>query len=203
MLKRLSLSVVLLLTPTAPAHAGAVVYEVWKAALSLQLQVPGPSGSVITRKLSNSDVINLALGRPLTTKPDKKTEIVALAGDASTPGPASQLVIFNPTTLAVVTKIWTLNNFILVNNPDFSVDFVATNASFVATTLGTPAQDGFLASSITVAGSGKFGGKGGLSASATSISGPISFRAGGTLASGIILKGKLKISGKTLLSFIA
>ena len=198
MLKLSSLAIVMLLILAAPAPADIVTLQVWKAALSLALQAPGPSGSVVKRTLGNNDVINLALGRPLTTKPDKKTEIVALAGDSTTPGPESQIVVFNPVTKTIVTTIWTFNNFILLNNPDFSVDFVATDASFVATTLGTPAQDGFLASSIAVAGSGKFGSTGGLSASATSLSGPINFRVDGTLVNGIILKGKLKISGGIL-----
>ena len=86
-----------------------------------------------------------------------------------------------------------------MNNADFSVNYVVTDVSFVATTIGTPAQDGFVASTLTAAGIGKHNG-GSLSATSTALSGPVSFRAGGTLVSGLALKGKVKASGFFLAS---
>jgi hypothetical protein len=177
-----------------PAPA-AVTLEIWKAGLTLEMQIPGPApGTIAKRVLKTNDVINLTLGRPLTTKIDKKTEILALAGDASTPGPESQVVVFNPTARTITATLWTFSNFVLLNNPDFSLNYVVTDVTFVATTLGVPAQDGFLASTIAIAGSGKHA-NGALGATSTAISGPVSFHAGGTLVSGIILKGKFKTSG--------
>lgn len=201
MLARKSIVAVLafiVLAPAAPTHADNVTFEFWKAAMTIEVQVPGPGGAIVKRKLKTNDVINLALGRPLTTKPDKKVEILALAGDASTPGLESQVVVFNPTTRAIVATIWTLSNFALLNNPDFSLNYVTADASFVATTLGTPAQDGFLATTIAIAGTGKHGGSGSLSVSSTAMSGPVSFRAGGTAVSGLMLKGKFKTGGASL-----
>lgn len=50
-------------------------------------------------KLKESDVVNLALGRALTTKVDKKTEILALATafEGTTNTPLSKLIVFDPT----------------------------------------------------------------------------------------------------------
>jgi len=110
--------------PAAPTHADNVTFEFWKAAMTIEVQVPGPGGAILKRKLKTNDVINLALGRPLTTKPDSST--------------------------------------------------------------------------IAIAGTGKHGGSGSLSVSSTAMSGPVSFHAGGTLVSGLMLKGKFKTGGASL-----
>jgi hypothetical protein len=106
--------------------------------------------------------------------------------------------VFNPAAKTITATVWTFSNFTLLNNADFSLNYVTAEASFVATTLGTPLQDGFVASTIAVAGVGKHGGSGALSVTSTAVSGPVSFHAGGTLVSGLMLKGKFKTGGASL-----
>ncbi len=51
---------------------------------------------------------------------------------------------------------------------------------------------------IAIAGTGKHGGTGSLTVNSTAMSGPVSFRAGSTLVSGLMLKGKFKTGGASL-----
>jgi hypothetical protein len=194
-----SVSLVLMLALAAPASAApSVTLEFWKAALTMEIQIGAPGGPIVKRKLKTNDVVNLALGQPLSTKVDKKTEVLALAGDASTPGPQSSVVVLNPSTLTITATVWTFSDFTLLNNADFSLNYVTADANVVATSLGTPAQNGFQASSIAVAGLGKHGGSGSLSVSSTALAGPVSFHENGTLVSGLMLKGKFKTGGGSL-----
>ncbi len=194
-----SLACGLVLALTAPASAApSVTLEFWKAALTMEIQVGSPGGPIVKRKLKSNDVVNLALGRPLSTKVDKKTEVLALAGDASTPGPQSSVVVLNPTTLTITATVWTFTDFTLLNNADFSLNYVTAEANFVATTLGTPAQNGFHASTIGVAGVGKHADSGALSVTSTAVAGPVSFSDAGTLVSGLMLKGKFKTGGASV-----
>ena len=124
--------------------------------------------------------------------------VLALAGDASTPGPQSSVVVFNPATRTITATVWTFSNFMLLANADFSVNYVTAEANFVATTLGTPAQNGFQASTIAVAGVGKHGAGGALSVTSTAVAGPVAFHDAGTLVNGLMLKGKFKTGGASL-----
>ncbi len=154
------------------------------------------------RKLSTNDVINLALGRSLTTKPDKKTEVLALAADDSTPGTESQLIVFNPTTKTFTTQVWSLSNVTLISNADFTSIAGAADANFIATTLGNPALNGFGATTLSGGGTGKGSGFS-AKATSTSLSGPITleFTDGSnvtTTINGIVINGKFKAGGKVL-----
>src|SRR5262249_12973421 len=54
---------------------------------------------VVTHKLGDKDLVNLALGRPLGSKVDGKTEILAWAGTfepLSSPTPFTRLIVFDP-----------------------------------------------------------------------------------------------------------
>ncbi len=96
--------IVLLLAPvllasSLPARDAAaadfLVFPV-KASLPLQMVVLGMEVDQVAKiKLKENDVVNLALGRALGTKVDKKTEILAIAVDFA--APAAKLIVFDPT----------------------------------------------------------------------------------------------------------
>jgi hypothetical protein len=170
------------------------------------VQYPGLDANnnqvVKVRKLATNDIINLALGRSLTTKPDKKTEVLTLAADNTTPGTESQVIVFNPTAQTFTTPVWTLSNITLFSNADFTSVVGAANATFVATTLGTPALNGFAASVLSGGGTGKGTGFSAKAAS-TALSGPVIFTATDannvtTTINGLVINGKFKAGGKVL-----
>src|SRR5262245_55426795 len=92
--------------PAAAALLGAVSadatdFMVYKVTVKVvaQMDVLGPGfDTLLTVKLGNNDVINLALGRPLGTKIDKGV-ILAGAGNFephTTSSPSEKLIVFDP-----------------------------------------------------------------------------------------------------------
>lgn len=139
---------------------------VFKATLSLPAQMvvigTGPDYDKVVRKtLKNNDIINLALGRPLTTKVNVKTEVLAAAVSYESPtnAPVSQLVVYDPTQngqAGVVTVVATLQTLEWQNayGPGVNTGFGVASGTFLATTLGNPVENGFHASTFTGSGSG-------------------------------------------------
>ena len=192
-----------LLTPIAPVgRADAEEFAI--VALKVSLPVNVVVGSqIVQRTLKEKDLVNLALGRPLGTKVDKKTEVLAVAFNAD--DAVGSAIVCNPsqnglaqitTTVAEPTSKDLEKAYI---SQGVSKAYGALTGTIVATTLGNPAQNGLLESTL-------FGGGGGSAAASASgtgvIAGRLHFRVtenGQTRdLAGFIVKGKAKVSGKPL-----
>jgi hypothetical protein len=198
-----------------PVPSSATDFFVYSATFKLVLQMVTPDDVVVTRKLGNAEIINLALGRPLTTKVDKKTEVLAGVGSYSDHADESRLIVFNPSQngIAQITEtVGTLTALDFSNAylPSKSAGTGFGTAVFAATTLGNPAQNGFLLSTVHGGGTGS-GGHDPFATGTAKISGKgdlhgrIRFNvtdAGGTqLFDGFIVKGQAKVSGKSIGAF--
>ncbi|MEO6029970.1 MAG: hypothetical protein ABIR79_24145 [Candidatus Binatia bacterium] len=143
----------------APHLAFATDFFVYPATFKAVVQMVTNDDVVVNRKLGNTELINLALGRPLATKVDKKTEILAGAGSYADHANESKLIVFDPSQngvnqiKAVVGTLSALefNNAYL---PSKSQGTGFGTATFPATTLGNPGQNGFLLSTIQGGGAG-------------------------------------------------
>jgi hypothetical protein len=148
--------------PKAMAQShGAGVFRV-QVSLPAEMVVTGTGANydTIARKtLTAPDIVNLALGRPLTTKVNPKTEVLAaeVFYESHSNSPQSQLIIYDTTqngeagVKAVVGTLKTLewqNAYQNLVNSGFGI---ATGV-FNATTNGNPATNGFLASTFQLAG---------------------------------------------------
>ena len=136
---------------------------VFKATLVLpaQMVVIGVDADTVSHiTLNNTTIVNLALGRPLATKVDPKTEILAAVAyfESHSNAPLSKLVVYDPTKngqagiRAVVATLQTLtwqNAYENTINTGFGFAVGTINA----TTLGSPAQNGFLTSAFSGGGS--------------------------------------------------
>lgn len=206
------------LIAAAPRSAAATDFYVYKATVKLaaQMVVIGPEvDTIVTRKLGNNDVINLALGRPLGTKVDAKTEILAGAGTYANDAAQSKLIVFDPTqngvaqVKAVVGTVSSLD-FVRAYQASKSTGSGIGTGVIAATTLGDPTKNGFLASTFSGSGGGSgshdpFGGNSKTSGKGTA-SGRLKFRF--TDASnvtqvfdGIVVKAEGKVSGKPIGAF--
>jgi len=198
------------------AAAFPVDFFVYDVTVKLVLQEVTPAGVVVTRKLGNNEIINLALGRPLTTKVDKKTEILAGAGTYAENASASKLIVFDPSqngTAQVTATVGTLSalDFENASFPSKTTFLGFGTASFAPTTLGDPAHNGFLQSTLQGGGNGSgthdpFGLGQSKVAAKGSMTGRIRFvftDANGTQTfDGFVLKGQGKAGGKAIGSFI-
>ncbi len=213
-------AVTMLARLAVPPSAAAEDFVVLKASLKLavKMTIPRPSEAtdlVVTRKLKNKDIINLALGRPLSTKVDSKTEILAALGTFEDPSssPLARLVVFDPSQNGVAQVTTTV---IQPTVADFDKAYLSKTSAGVGTgagviqttTLGNPAQNGFIAT--TVNGGGEGSGSHGLGM----ISPAVKFKGKGTMVGpikfnvtekgvtstfdGYIVKGEGKISGKPI-----
>lgn len=163
----LSLPAQMVVATTTPAPVlFAQTNVIWRVALSLPASMVVVSTTdapdVILRKtLTGSDVINLALGRPLGTKIDAKKEVLALdvmVGTATGADfPASRLVIYDTTNLAkdetAITKVLGKNTTLdwqsAYNGKSLDTGFGISKGTIDAS--GT-AQNGISASSLLLAG---------------------------------------------------
>lgn len=192
----------LLSVAAAPGPGDGDTYQVFRCNVTLPVvhETLNAKGEQVlaTLTLKSADILNLALGRPLGTQPDKATEVLAFASNSTTPGAGSVLVVFNPQTDQVVTTVFATSGFVLLHDEDFSKNVAFAQADIQATSLGTPAENGFLASTLSTGGNGKSAG----SFAASSLAGPVHLRftqAGETTEiEGLVLKGRLKASGPTL-----
>ncbi len=197
-----------------PRPSFATDFFVYPATFKLVLQMVTPDDVVLTRKLGNTEIINLALGRPLTTKVDKQTEVLAGAGTYADHAAESKLIVFDPSQNGIAQIKAVVGTLTAL---DFSNAYLATKSAgtgfgtavFAATTLGNPAQNGFLQSTIQGGGQGAgnhdpFGGQAKISGKGT-VQGRIAFNftdaAGTRLFDGYVLKGQAKVSGKPIGGF--
>lgn len=206
----------LVLTPTSRASA-AVGFVVYPATIKLVVQaIPDQYGDLIlTKKIGNKEIINLALGRPLETPINKGTEILAGAGTYADDAAQSKLIVFDPSQNGVNQIKAVVGT---IGSIDFTNIYLAKKSQgagfgttvFATTTLGDPAQNGFLQSTLQGSGAGSgnhdpFGGSAKVSGKG-SLAGRLRFKftnAQGTQTfDGIIIKGQAKVSGKPIGSFI-
>lgn len=163
---RFVLSLVILWAARSAGLAQTHETGVFKATLSLPAQMVviglGPDYDKVVRKtLKNNDIINLALGRPLSTKVNTKTEVLAAAVSYESPSnaPLSQLIIYDPTqngqagVRAIVATLQTLE-WQNAYGPSLNSGFGVARGTILATTVGNPSENGFLASTFSGGGSG-------------------------------------------------
>jgi hypothetical protein len=208
------------------AAAQATDFMVYKVSLKVvaQMVTPGPNFDVfVTQKLGNNDVINLALGKPLGSKIDKGV-ILAGAGNfephGTTNSPVEKLIVFDPSqngaaqvvaTVAVATSITYEGGAASASKAQGGGFGTAT---VLDTVLGTPAENGFLSTTVNggAQGSGGHLGVSGGNVVFPSISGvgnawgPIKFNFTDKNTNvihfdGVILKAEGKVSGKPIGSF--
>ena len=218
----LLLSLVALVLPPA-VHAGPVDLFVWKASIKIAaksavFRPDAPTDLIVIRKLKNDDFVNLALGRPLGTKVDKNTEILAGVGtfEDSSATPLARLVVFDPsqnglaqvrTTVVRGTSLELQKAYLGAT----SADIGTATAAIQATTLGNPTQNGFLPTTIFGSGEGSgshlappdFSPLGVKLKAKASILGRITFNfttpsGGQSQFDGFIVKGEVKVSGKPI-----
>jgi hypothetical protein len=200
------------------ARAFAVGFIIYPATVKLVVQaIPDQYGDqILTKKVGNKELINLALGRPLDTAIDKNTEILAGAGTFADEAAESKLIVFDPSQNGVNQVKATIGT---IDSIDFTNAYLAKKsqgagfgtATWGPTTLGNPAQNGLLQSTIIGSGSGSgqhisFGPAGSKISGKGTVSGRLRFvftDAGGTHTfDGIIIKGQAKASGKPLGSVV-
>lgn len=145
------------------ASAATTLY-VYKASLTLPATMVivrnnMPTDLIVTRKLGTKDVINLALGRPLGSKVDSKTEILAAAVTFEPPSqaPLAKVIVFDPSQnglAQITTVVATLSSL------DYQTAYLSSKsqglgistAQMQPTTIGDFAHNGLLASTLTGGG---------------------------------------------------
>lgn len=201
------------------ATAAETIY-VFKAGLTLPVVQPvvrpnEDTDVVISRKLSDKDLVNLALGRPLGSKVDGKREILAWAGTFEpliSPTPHARLIVFDPSQNGLAKVRVTVAR---VRDVEYGTAYLASKsdragaaALLIEPTVGSPADallGGTLHGSGTLSGAhitqinGEFvppslNGK-------AIVGGRIQFRIGGAAFDGFVTFGKAKVSGKLLGTF--
>jgi len=149
-------------TPAANAQTSIFLFKVG-ATLPASMTVSSTTGqTIVSKTLRTDDMINLALGRPLATKVDPKTEVLAAAVtyeiSSGTSAPLSRLVVCNPQlsgTAKVVVTVAQLNSieFATEETGLRITGFGIAGGTLNATTMGTPSQNGFVQSTFNGAGS--------------------------------------------------
>ncbi len=208
------LAIVALFALTPPRAARAADFLVFPAKMSLAIRsvIFGfDVDRLIKTTLKENDVVNLALGRPLGTKVDKNTEVlaVALTTEGPSASPLARLIVFDPSQAgiaavkAVVAKTTALD---FDSAPDGKGQGMVT-AVIQQTTLGTPAQNALHPSTVVATGVGTVGPlvAPGLVNLKAVVNGRIDFdglaKGKPTAVNGIIVTGKAKVAGKLLGSF--
>jgi hypothetical protein len=201
-----------------PAAATDFLVFPVKVSLPVEMVVPGTSTDRIVKKtLKEKDVVNLALGRPLGTKVDGKTEILALATPFEPPSesPLTRLIVFDPSKSGGAQVVTTVAQVTALDYESASMkrgvqgQGTAT-AEIQNTTLGDPAKHALHVTTVLATGAGKSSPDvpPGLDLK-LSLKGVLAGRMsvtttdGGqtTTIDGFIVNGKAKISGKPIGSF--
>jgi hypothetical protein len=141
----------------------AVDFYVYKATVKIVAQQvffnPNGNDIIVTRKIGNKEFINLALGRPLDTKIDSATEVLAGAGTYANEAAASKLIIFDPSQNGLAQIKAVVGT---IDSIDFTNAYLSSKsqgvgfgtASIAATTLGDPTKNGFLPFTLNCDGQG-------------------------------------------------
>lgn len=118
----------------------------------------------VRKTLTGNDIINLALGRSLSTRVNPQTEVLALSttfedhDQHPTPNPVSKLIVWNPAAdpgnqVTVVVATLTSLDFDTAFGTRRQTGQGIASGKFLATALGDPAKNGFFESSISGSGS--------------------------------------------------
>lgn len=203
-----------LLALVLPRAAHAADYLVFPVKMSLGIRsiiVGFEVDQLVKTTLKESDVVNLALGRPLGTKVDKTTEVlaVALTTEGPSTSPLARLIVFDPSQAGVAGV-----KAVVAKTTALDFDAVAgglgqgtVTAVMQQTTLGTPALNALHPSTLYAAGVGTVGPlvAPGLVKLKAVVNGRVSFDAlvkgKPTAVDGIIITGKAQVSGNLLGSF--
>ncbi len=117
--------------------------------------------TIATKKLTDADIVNLAFGRPLGTVVNPKTEVLGaeIWFESTNGAPQSKLIIYDTTKngqAGVRVVVATLQTLEWQNAYEANLNsgFGMASGMFNATTNGTPAKNGFLASPFQGAGYG-------------------------------------------------
>jgi hypothetical protein len=161
---------VLLLGSFAIASSASATdrYFIFKAAATItvnRVDVGATVDKIVTKTLAGNDLINLTLARPLGSKVDATTAILAVAvvmeGPGTVAAPKSKLVIFNPDPNVVgaakITTVATLSNldFDLATLTKTSTGQGIAEVNFPETTTGDdPANNKFFATTLNGSGQG-------------------------------------------------
>lgn len=218
--RRRSVAVVLaaMLLSADPAAAADFLVFPLTAKLPVRMVVVGQAvDQVVSAALKEKDLVNLALGRPLGTKVDTKTEVLALALTAEPPStsPLAKVIVFDPTATGssrIVTTVAQVATLAFETAPlKGGVQGQGTlTADVRETVLGDPAHDALHATTLYATGTGKASAfvPPGLDLGLTLklvVGGRIGFTASrgapvGTFA-GFVVNGKAQASGKPIGSF--
>lgn len=198
-----------------PAAAADFVVVPVKISLPVQMVVVGfEIDEVVKATLKEKDLINLALGRPLGSKVDKATEVLALATTLQSGPPLARLIVFNPSpgvstpVTATVAQATTLD--LEVASVKGGVQGQGTVTAVIEeTVLGDAVHNALHATTVLGTGSGKSsplppGSDFKLSVQGV-VAGRLSFTrtTGGqtTTVTGFVVNGKAKASGKAIGTF--
>jgi hypothetical protein len=212
--RRLALSVAALVIATAiPGAARAADFLVFPIKISLSVYrviVGFDLDKVVDTKLKEKDLINLALGRPLGTKIDKKTEVLgaALTSEGPSNTPLARLIVFDPTqggSAGVKALVAAATHLDFDAGPGGAGQGAIT-AVVQQTSHGNPVANALNPSTVYVTGAGIVGPLVPPGTDTTvklqgSIVGSARFTNQGNAVSGVIVTGKAKIAGKVLGSF--
>src|SRR5436853_1411650 len=97
-LRRLALASALAVLLGAPRPSFATDFFVYPVTFKAVVQMVTDDDVILTRKLGNNELINLALGRALTTKVDKTT-LLAGAGTFADHANESKLMVIDPSQM--------------------------------------------------------------------------------------------------------
>lgn len=205
------LTIVALALPHAVLAADFLVFPA-KVSLGIRSIIVGVAvDQLVKTTLKENDVVNLALGRPLGTKVDKTTEVlaVALTTEGPSTSPLARLIVFDPSQSGVAAV-----KTVVAKTTALDFDFVpggqgqgTVTAVIEQTTLGTPAQNALHPSTVLATGVGTVGPlvPPGLVKLKAIVNGRMSFdglvKGRPTAVDGIIVTGKAQVSGKLLGAF--
>jgi hypothetical protein len=206
------LGAILLAGPAAAADF--FVYAV-KTKLTVRMVVVDFSmefDSVVEAKLDEQDIVNLALGRPLGTKVDKKTEILALATpfEGPTGAPLSKLVVFDPTKTGLARITRTVARATSLELESASANGAVTGQGIATADIepNGDSEEALNATAVLLTGSGKVPATPSADGKITlkgAVAGRFSFTKteGGetTTISGFVVNGKVSASGKSIGQF--
>ncbi len=208
-----------------PSSVHAEDLMVYKVSIKIvaAMVVPSMTGpdTTVKKKLGNNDIVNLALGRPLGTKVDGKTEILAGAGNfepRTSNAPIEKLIVFDPSqngiaqvkaTVGVGTSFTYQGAY-----GSKATGFGFGSGMVLDTVLGDPSHNGFISTALNGSATGAGAHLGvannqivfpAISGVGT-MSGPIKFnytdKSGAVVNfDGIIVKGQGKVSGKPIGAF--
>jgi hypothetical protein len=167
--------------------------------------------SIAEVKLKEKDIVNLALGRPLGTKVDKKTEVLALATpfEGSSMSPLTRLIVFDPSATGPAQIVETV-----AEATALEVDAATGNGSVTGQgtavaaieAVGDAGDNALNASTVLLTGAGKTSpsvppGPEGKISWKGALAGRMSVTTQATTISGFIVTGKISASGKSIGQF--